>query len=110
LIGERESRLGSQTDAVRAYGWAFASPARKVYYNITVTSLSVAVALAIGLIELLQVSLGRLHGFGLEKLGTSSWASSSRPRRFYLSTGRHAGSRSAGVQPFIGSGPTSTAS
>ncbi len=29
-----------------AYGWAFSSPVRKVYYNITVTSLSVAVALA----------------------------------------------------------------
>jgi nickel/cobalt transporter (NiCoT) family protein len=39
----------------QAYGWAFSNPIRKVYYNITVTSLSVAVALAIGSIELLQV-------------------------------------------------------
>ena len=38
-----------------AYGWAFSNPVRKVYYNITVTSLSVAVALIIGMIELLQV-------------------------------------------------------
>ena len=38
-----------------AYGWAFSNPIRKVYYNITVTSLSVAVALIIGMIELLQV-------------------------------------------------------
>jgi nickel/cobalt transporter (NiCoT) family protein len=38
-----------------AYGWAFSNPIRKVYYNITVTSLSVAVALIIGTIELLQV-------------------------------------------------------
>jgi nickel/cobalt transporter (NiCoT) family protein len=38
-----------------AYGWAFSNPVRKIYYNITVTSLSVAVALAIGSIELLQV-------------------------------------------------------
>ena len=38
-----------------AYGWAFSHPIRKVYYNITVTSLSVAVALLIGTIELLQV-------------------------------------------------------
>ena len=38
-----------------AYGWAFSNPIRKVYYNITVTSLSVAVALLIGTIELLQV-------------------------------------------------------
>ena len=39
-----------------AYGWAFSNPVRKVYYNITVTSLSVAVALLIGMIELLQVT------------------------------------------------------
>jgi nickel/cobalt transporter (NiCoT) family protein len=39
----------------QAYGWAFSNPIRKVYYNITVTSLSVAVALIIGMIELLQV-------------------------------------------------------
>jgi high-affinity nickel-transport protein len=46
-----------------AYGWAFANPVRKVYYNITVTSLSVAVALLIGTIELLQVASAK---FGLE--------------------------------------------
>jgi nickel/cobalt transporter (NiCoT) family protein len=38
-----------------AYGWAFASPVRKVYYNITVTALSVTVALGIGGAELLQL-------------------------------------------------------
>jgi high-affinity nickel-transport protein len=38
-----------------AYGWAFSNPIRKVYYNITVTTLSVAVALLIGTIELMQV-------------------------------------------------------
>ena len=36
-----------------AYGWAFAKPVRKVYYNITVTGLSVAVALIVGTAELL---------------------------------------------------------
>jgi nickel/cobalt transporter (NiCoT) family protein len=51
-----------------AYGWAFSNPVRKVYYNITVTSLSVAVALVIGLIELLQVTLG-LQTVDLGKLG-----------------------------------------
>ncbi len=35
-----------------AYGWAFSSPVRKVYYNITITGLSVAVALLIGTAEL----------------------------------------------------------
>ena len=47
----------------QAYGWAFANPVRKVYYNITVTSLSVAVALLIGTIELLQVASAK---FGLD--------------------------------------------
>ena len=44
----------------QAYGWAFSNPVRKVYYNITVTSLSVAVALVIGSVELLQVFSARL--------------------------------------------------
>jgi high-affinity nickel-transport protein len=38
-----------------AYGWAFAKPVRKVFYNMTVTAISVVVALVIGIIELLQV-------------------------------------------------------
>ena len=44
-----------------AYGWAFSNPVRKVYYNITVTSLSIVVALAIGTVELLQVLSARLE-------------------------------------------------
>ena len=36
-----------------AYGWAFSQPVRKIYYNIVITGLSVAVALIIGTIELL---------------------------------------------------------
>ena len=47
-----------------AYGWAFSKPVRKLYYNITITGLSVAVALFIGTIELAGVfteELG-LHG------------------------------------------------
>jgi high-affinity nickel-transport protein len=35
-----------------AYGWAFSKPVRKVFYNIIITGLSVAVALVIGTIEL----------------------------------------------------------
>jgi high-affinity nickel-transport protein len=47
-----------------AYGWAFSKPVRKVYYNLTVTGLSVAVALLIGTVELLGLLAGRLglHG------------------------------------------------
>ena len=40
----------------QAYTWAFSNPIRKVYYNLTVTGLSVAVALLIGTVELLQVA------------------------------------------------------
>ncbi len=35
-----------------AYGWAFSRPIRKVYYNITITGLSVAVAFLIGTVEI----------------------------------------------------------
>jgi len=51
----------------RAYGWAFSSPVRKVYYNMTVTTLSVVVALVIGGVELVQVLAG--HGPDLARLG-----------------------------------------
>lgn len=47
-----------------AYGWAFVKPIRKLYYNITITSLSVVVALAVGGIEALGLLAGhfRLEG------------------------------------------------
>jgi high-affinity nickel-transport protein len=35
-----------------AYGWAFSQPVRKVFYNLTITGLSVAVAVVIGTVEL----------------------------------------------------------
>src|SRR5438270_2995247 len=64
-----------------AYGWAFSSPVRKVFYNISVTSLSVAVAWMVGGIELLQVLAAKLSlsgGFwdGVESidLGTLGYA------------------------------------
>lgn len=43
-----------------AYGWAFSKPVRKVYYNITITALSVAVALIIGGIELVSILTDKL--------------------------------------------------
>ena len=42
-----------------AYGWAFSKPVRKVYYNITITALSVAVALIIGGIEVVSIAADR---------------------------------------------------
>jgi len=46
----------------KAYAWAFSNPIRKVYYNFTVTGLSVFVALFIGGVEVLQIISGQ---FGL---------------------------------------------
>ncbi|HET9656440.1 MAG TPA: HoxN/HupN/NixA family nickel/cobalt transporter [Kineosporiaceae bacterium] len=43
-----------------AYGWAFSKPVRKVYYNLTITGLSVAVALIIGTIELVSILTDKL--------------------------------------------------
>jgi high-affinity nickel-transport protein len=43
-----------------AYGWAFSKPVRKVFYNLTITGLSVVVALAIGTVELTSVLVDRL--------------------------------------------------
>ena len=73
-----------------AYGWAFAKPVRKVFYNITITSISVAVALVIGTIELVgvladqaNITSGPLaaiarHPARLRRLRASSGCSSSR--------------------------------
>ena len=44
-----------------AYGWAFSKPVRKVYYNLTITGLSVFVALYIGTLELSQVLASQLN-------------------------------------------------
>jgi high-affinity nickel-transport protein len=47
-----------------AYGWAFSKPVRKVFYNITVTGLSVVVALVIGTIELAGLVAHELNAQG----------------------------------------------
>jgi high-affinity nickel-transport protein len=51
-----------------AYGWAFSKPVRKVFYNLAITGLSVAVALVIGTIELLSILASRLD------LGGGFWS------------------------------------
>jgi nickel/cobalt transporter (NiCoT) family protein len=74
-----------------AYGWAFARPVRKVFYNITITAISVAVALVIGTIELVGVLADQLDissgpiaaiadipldyaGYGIVALFVIAWA------------------------------------
>jgi high-affinity nickel-transport protein len=44
-----------------AYGWAFVKPIRKLYYNLTITSVSVIVAFAVGGIEALGLIASQLH-------------------------------------------------
>jgi high-affinity nickel-transport protein len=44
-----------------AYGWAFARPVRKVYYNLVITGLSIAAAFLIGTVEILGVLTTELH-------------------------------------------------
>jgi high-affinity nickel-transport protein len=44
-----------------AYGWAFVKPIRKLYYNMTITCVSVMVAVAVGGIEALGLLVGRFH-------------------------------------------------
>src|SRR5437764_4239545 len=63
-----------------AYGWAFSKPVRKVYYNLTITGLSVAVALVVGTAELAstlgivpQVDMNAI-GFAIVGLFVVTWA------------------------------------
>jgi high-affinity nickel-transport protein len=47
-----------------AYGWSFSKPARKLYYNITITGLSAMIALVIGTVELAGLLGGHLASHG----------------------------------------------
>ncbi len=44
-----------------AYGWAFVKPIRKLYYNMTITLVSVIVAFVVGGIEALGLLAGQFH-------------------------------------------------
>ena len=48
-----------------AYGWAFVKPIRKLYYNLTITFVSVIVAVAVGGIEALGLLAGKLSLNGI---------------------------------------------
>lgn len=64
-----------------AYGWAFVRPIRKLYYNLTITLISVIVAFVIGGLEILSIVAGQLSLSGgvrdLAGWTSSSWATSS---------------------------------
>jgi high-affinity nickel-transport protein len=44
-----------------AYGWAFFNPVRRIYYNLAITGLSVAICFFIGTIEVLGLLPSELH-------------------------------------------------
>jgi high-affinity nickel-transport protein len=55
--------LADTTDGVMmlgAYGWAFVNPVRKLFYNISITLVSVLVALLVGGLELLSIIQGQM--------------------------------------------------
>jgi len=45
-----------------AYGWAFFNPIRKIYYNLAITGLSVAICFGIGAVEVLSLLPQQIHG------------------------------------------------
>jgi high-affinity nickel-transport protein len=76
-----------------AYGWAYVKPLRKLFYNLTITLVSVVVALVVGAVEALSIVAGRLNltggiwagvadlssnfgalGFGIVGLFAVTWA------------------------------------
>jgi nickel/cobalt transporter (NiCoT) family protein len=76
-----------------AYGWAYRKPIRKLFYNMTITSISVLVALVIGSIETLGLMANHFNleggfwswivdlnanfgalGYGIAALFVASWA------------------------------------
>lgn len=56
-----------------AYQWAFSNPVRKVFYNLTITGLSIAVAFFIATMELLGLELGNV-GYFIVGLFVVVWA------------------------------------
>jgi high-affinity nickel-transport protein len=86
-----------------AYGWAYRNPLRKLLYNLTITSVSVLVALAVGGIETLGLIVDQFHprgafwnaitglndnfgalGYGIVALFVVSWGMSFLVYRFKL--------------------------
>ncbi len=64
LIFTAGMSLADTTDGVMmlgAYGWAFVKPIRKLFYNMSITMISVLVALVVGAIETLSIISGQLN-------------------------------------------------
>ena len=79
-----------------AYGWAFARPVRKVYYNLVITGLSIGAAFIIGTIEILGILTTEAHLHG------GFWSS------WPTSTSTSPGSASPGCSSPSGPSPSPT--
>jgi nickel/cobalt transporter (NiCoT) family protein len=64
-----------------AYGWAFARPVRKVYYNLVIIALSIGAAFIIGTIEILGILTTEIH------LHSAFWNLTARRIRLRLRSG-----------------------
>ncbi len=93
-----------------AYGWAFAKPVRKVYYNLVITGLSIAAAFIIGTIEIFGLLSTELHirggfwdfmaTFNINKAGSAALPPcSSSSGRWPSATGRSRRLRRPGQRP-----------
>ena len=92
-----------------AYGWAFARPVRKVYYNLVITGLSIGAAFIIGTIEILGILTSEAHLTARSgtrwPTSTSTWPGSASPGcsswcgRPRSPTGVSARSKTAGPPP-----------
>ena len=86
-----------------AYGWAFINPVRKLYYNMTITSASVLVAVLVGTIEIAgifdgYVDTGRL-GYAIVGIFALIWLAPAAYYRFTRYRDSEASVRAADAAP-----------
>ncbi len=77
-----------------AYDWAFLRPIRKLYYNLTITFISVVIAFVVGGIEVLSVIGGQLRLSGgirgsWPTSTSASWAARSSASSWSAGSARH---------------------
>jgi nickel/cobalt transporter (NiCoT) family protein len=110
-----------------AYGWAFARPVRKVFYNLVITGLSIGAAFIIGTIEILGVLTAEVHlhgafwdtmanfninvaGFCIASLFVAVWAAALAYWRFGNVESRWTAGLTAGPADLPGQGTGAAAS
>ncbi len=64
--------VSDTTDGVvmqRAYAWSMTEPLKRLLYNINLTGSSVIIAVGVGTLEILQVTLGLFEGVSVTSFG-----------------------------------------